>query len=165
MWKGGSIITMATRLKELQLDAVVIAVDTWLGSWEHWLQNDWFSWLCVEHGHPQLYSKFMANVVAAQVHGQVLPLPIDSVNAANLLKRLNVRSNIVRIDGGHDYHAVSSDLQHWWEIMPAGGVLINDDYFVDGAWSDVKRAIDDFLRVHPHTDFRHVSGKSRVTKL
>ncbi len=48
--------------------------------------------------------------------------------------------------------------------MPVGGILINDDYFPDGAWADVKRAVDDFLRVHPHTGFRHASGKCRATK-
>lgn len=165
VWKGGSTITMAKKLKELQLDAVVIAVDTWLGSWEHWFQNNWFEWLCVDHGRPQLYSKFMANVLAAGVQDYVVPLPIDSINASIILKRFNITPDLVHIDGGHDYHSVSSDLKHWWNVLAAEGTFIGDDYFLDGAWSDVKRAIDDFLGAHPHSHFRQDDGKCRATKL
>ena len=35
VWKGGSTIFMAKKMRELGLDAVVIAVDTWLGSAFH----------------------------------------------------------------------------------------------------------------------------------
>jgi predicted O-methyltransferase YrrM len=32
VWKGSSVITLASKMKELNLDGVVIAVDTWLGA-------------------------------------------------------------------------------------------------------------------------------------
>ena len=166
VWKGGSTITMARKLKELQLDAVVIAVDTWLGSWEHWVQDNWFGWLCTEHGRPQLYSKFMANVLAAGVQDYVVPMPIDSINASIILRQFRFEPDMLHIDGGHDYHSVNSDLTHWWSILRAGGTFIGDDYFPDSfAWADVKRAVDDFLRAHPYAEFRHSDGKCRATKL
>ena len=37
VWKGGSSMTMARKMRDLHLDSVVISVDTWLGSSEHWL--------------------------------------------------------------------------------------------------------------------------------
>ena len=165
VWKGGSTITMARKLKELQLDAVVIAVDTWLGSYEHWVQNDWFDWLSVEHGYPQLYSKFMSNVLEAGVQDYVLPLPVDSINAALIIERFGVKPDLLHIDAGHDYHSVSSDLKHWWNRLRSGGTFIGDDYCSDGTWADVKRAIDDFLRIHPNSNFQNSEGKCRVTKL
>ena len=36
VWKGQSTITMAAAMKRAQLDGCVIAVDTFLGSVEHW---------------------------------------------------------------------------------------------------------------------------------
>ena len=47
VWKGGSTIHMASVLRDAGIDGVVLAVDTWLGSWEHWQQDEWFpSLLC-----------------------------------------------------------------------------------------------------------------------
>ena len=34
VWKGGSTICMAKKIKEKYMDSVVISVDTWLGSWD-----------------------------------------------------------------------------------------------------------------------------------
>ena len=39
VWKGGSTVFMANAAKALGLPSVVIAVDTWLGSSEHWLTD------------------------------------------------------------------------------------------------------------------------------
>ena len=41
VWKGASVIFMANLLREMAADGVVIAVDTFLGSWEHWLNTEW----------------------------------------------------------------------------------------------------------------------------
>jgi cephalosporin hydroxylase len=40
VWKGSSVITLASKMKELNLDGVVIAVDTWLGAWDHWTNEE-----------------------------------------------------------------------------------------------------------------------------
>jgi hypothetical protein len=40
VWKGASVIFMAKKLRDFGLDAVVIAVDTWLGSVEKLDQSD-----------------------------------------------------------------------------------------------------------------------------
>src|SRR5207245_10513593 len=43
VWKGASCVSMARTVKMLDLDAAIVAIDTWLGSWEHWLQPQWLS--------------------------------------------------------------------------------------------------------------------------
>ena len=84
VWKGASVITMAEKLRALELDAAVVAVDTWLGSCEHWLQDPWFVSLGMEQGRPAMQRTFMANIVAARLEGHVVPLSIDSLNAFQL---------------------------------------------------------------------------------
>lgn len=63
VWKGASSITMARRLQELGMDGAVIAVDTWLGAWDHWIKPEWKEELCLFNGYPHLFEKFQANVV------------------------------------------------------------------------------------------------------
>ncbi len=165
VWKGGSTLFMAKHMRELGLDAVVIAVDTWLGSWDHWRNDQHFRELCFDHGYPRLYEKFAANVVRHGLQDYVVPLPLDSVNARNVLGHFKVAADVVHIDAGHDYDAVTSDLTQWWQALRPGGLLIGDDYHADGIrWPDVRRATDDFLARTPHTAFEFGHGKCRVVK-
>ena len=165
VWKGGSTIQMASAMREKKLDAVVIAVDTWLGSWEHWEQEEWFSDLLLEFGYPMLYYTFLANVVESGVEDYVIPFPLDSANAANVLQRKEVRPEIIHIDGGHDYDAVMSDLKRWWPLLRPGGTLIADDYDPEGkVWPTVKVAVDDFLKETQHLAFEAIPYKARFTK-
>ena len=69
-WKGGSAISMASRIRDLDLRGQVLCVDTWLGSLEHWLAKEdrerrsYYDSLQFKHGYPQLYYQFIVNVVA-----------------------------------------------------------------------------------------------------
>ncbi len=165
VWKGGSTIHMASVLRDSGIDGVVLAVDTWLGSWEHWQQDEWFPSLLCQNGYPSMYYTFLANVAAAGVEGHVLPLPQDSANASFVALYRGLRPQVVHIDAGHDYEAVMADLQRWWKLLVPGGVLIADDYDPEGkVWPTVRDAVDDFLRETPHSDFEAVPYKARFTK-
>src|SRR5437016_4087354 len=94
VWKGGSTVFMANAVKNLGVASVVIAVDTWLGSSEHWL-TDLFSEMSFINGYPALYHKFLSNVIRAGVADYVRPIPIDSLNAAEILKALSVAPKII----------------------------------------------------------------------
>ncbi len=163
VWKGGSTLTMARRLKELRLDAVVIAVDTWLGSWDHWENDEWFGHLRLEKGYPTLARAFMANVVKSGLQDYVVPLPLDSLNAAHVIRSFDIIPDVVHIDGGHDYEAVSADLRVWWDLLKPGGLLIGDDYS-DYSWPDVKRAFDDFFGARDLMPFEFEDNKCRIRK-
>lgn len=166
VWKGGSTLTMAHRLRELGIDGAVIAVDTWLGSWDHWIDPGLRQELCFMHGYPRLFDKFCANIVHHGVQDFVVPLPLDSVNARNVISRLGIVADIIHIDGGHDYEAVTTDLTQWWQVLRPGGVFIGDDYFENGSiWPEVFRAINDFLAKTPHWGFEFHSGKCRAIKI
>ena len=163
VWKGGSVMTMARRIRELGLDAAVIAVDTWLGAWDHWLQSEWFGHLAFDGGYPTLYRTFAANIAAAGLTDIVVPLPLDSVNAAHVIKARGVVADVVHIDGGHDFEAVAGDLAQWWPILRPGGILIGDDYHASGeVWPEVRRAFHAFF----DTDhLENAGGKCIIRKL
>jgi glycosyltransferase involved in cell wall biosynthesis len=148
VWKGGSVITMGREMKALGLDGVIIAVDTWLGAWDHWIQPIWFESLRLEAGYPTLFKTFAANILESDLADIVVPLPLDSLNAAAVLKSKNIRPDVLHIDGAHDYHAVFSDLRAWWPLLASGGVLLGDDYHPSGdTWPEVREAFHDFFKV------------------
>jgi predicted O-methyltransferase YrrM len=164
VWKGGSTVFMANAARALGLTSVVIAVDTWLGSSEHWLQQNLFSEMSFLSSYPALYHKFLSNVIRAAVADYVVPMPIDSLNAAHILKSVGVAAEIIHIDGGHDYDSVMADLRAWWPVLAPGGVLIGDDYFETGMWASVRQAFDNFFGALDLMPIENVDGKCRVRK-
>jgi hypothetical protein len=161
VWKGGSVLSLASTMKAMKLDGVVIAVDTWLGAWDHWTNDEWFAHLSFINGFPALYHTFAANIVGEGLQDYVLPLPLDSVNAAHVLRHYDVQADVVHIDGGHDVHAVTSDLREWWPMIRQGGVLIGDDY---PHWPGVKEAFDNFFAAEGKFPFEFDPPKCRIFK-
>ena len=171
VWKGGSVMTMGRALQTFGLDGVVIAVDTWRGSSEHWLANqgDWgldiADDLGFDRGSPRLYEKFIANIRAAGLQDYVVPLPLDSINAAQVLKRMGFSFDVIHLDGGHDYDSVTADLRLWWPLLVSGGILICDDYYPDNDfWPDVRRAVDEIAAAETLAGFENQDGKAMLRK-
>lgn len=162
VWKGGSVITMARRMKELGIDGVVIAIDTWLGASEHWLNSEWQASLRLEGGYPSLYKTFAANIVDQGLEDYVVPLPLDSVNAGGVLLTKGLAADLIHIDGGHDFQSVISDLTIWWPMIRQGGLLIGDDYHAYGdTWPEVRQGFHHFFNV----DYiRNTGGKCVIMK-
>jgi predicted O-methyltransferase YrrM len=164
VWKGASCIELANAVRTNNLDAVVIAVDTWLGSWDHWANIKWRTQLGFEFGYPTIYRIFMKNIIEAGLSDIVIPLPLDSINAWHVLKELKITPQLVHIDGGHDYDTVSRDLHKWWEVLSLGGILIVDDYDETGPWGEARDAVKDFLKTIAFAKFEAESNKCRFIK-
>jgi Methyltransferase domain len=148
---------------------VVIAIDTWLGSSEHYLWEKFIPDLDFEFGYPRLYHKFAANICNEGLQDYVVPLPLDSINGFQLLKAKAIRPDVLHIDAGHDYQSVMGDLKAWWPQLRDGGVLIGDDYFNkpiigQGKWPEVRQAFDEFFAAHANTVFESGDGKCYVGK-
>jgi predicted O-methyltransferase YrrM len=164
VWKGASSIRMAQAMKDQGVRGTIICVDTWLGSVEHWTQ-DWFADLACDHGYPTLQRKFMNNVVAANVQDIIVPLPLDSVNASQVLKHFAISADVIHIDAGHDYASVMSDLKAWWPVLAPGGLYIGDDYHQGGEhWAEVQQAHDAFFADIASGPLENVAGKCRLRK-
>lgn len=140
VWKGQSTITLANAMKLSGIDGCVIAVDTFLGSPEHWSRlGGLFS---RRNGRPDLYETFLANVHAAGLTDYVVPLPQTSVIAAAVLRHFNIRPQIVHVDAAHEYADVLRDVEDYWGLLAPGGFLIGDDY--DQGWPGVVQAAGEF---------------------
>lgn len=143
VWKGGSTVYLADLLRQRGVDGAVIAVDTFLGSPEHWDRNGPFSrGLLRQHGQPLLYRQFLSNVLHRGLAGRVVPLAQSSENAALILRHAGVSASLIHVDAAHEYEAVRRDLAAYWELLSPGGYLVGDDYVQE--WPDVIRAADDF---------------------
>ncbi len=143
VWKGNSTIHLAELMRRHGLAGAVIAVDTFLGSVEHWDRRSGFAGLMpFRHGLPLLYEQFLCNVVRSDTHHWIVPLAQTSANGAELLRRLGVAAGLIHIDASHEYEDVLRDARSYWEILLPGGYLIGDDYSKD--WPGVIRAADQF---------------------
>ena len=113
VWKGGSVITMAKKIQSLHLNSAIIAVDTWRGSPEHWCQPVLWELMNVKNGIPGLDETFMANIMSKSLQEFLVPLPVDSMFACEILKRKGIHPELIHIDAGHEYDSVMTDLRIW----------------------------------------------------
>jgi hypothetical protein len=144
VWKGQSTITMAKAMRAAGADGCVIAVDTFLGSVEHWSYGA--ASFPRRHGMPELYRTFLDNVHLKGVADLVVPLPQTSLTAAVILKSAGIRARLVHVDAAHDKADVVGDAEAYWALLEPGGVLVGDDYAP--SWPGVVRGAHAFaLRV------------------
>lgn len=136
-WKGLSSIKMANHLKKQDKPGTIIAIDTWLGSPEHMRMQVLGA---RELGSTTLYRQFLANVMHTGFTEYIYPFPISSIQGGHFLEENKVMADIIYIDAGHEYEAVSLDIIVFWRLLKPGGTLIFDDY----VWTGVRRAIDEF---------------------
>lgn len=116
-WLGSSTRHIAKCLPD---DGVIYAVDHWRGSEEHQpAQSCWIPQL------PQLYEYFLSNVIHEGLTAKIIPLRINSLDAA---QSLSVQADIVYIDASHDTESVYRDLKAWFPHVKSGGILCGDDW-------------------------------------
>ena len=145
VWKGRSSVFLAKMLEQTGIDGAVIAVDTFLGSTEHWVVRsdpDFFPSLRTEHGMPRLYWQFLSNVVRMGCADRIVPLPQTSINAALILRRLGIVADLVHVDAAHELEPVLADARAFWELLAPGGLLVGDDY--SPVWPEVMEAAERF---------------------
>lgn len=143
VWKGQSVTHLAEAMRRVRPDSALLAIDTFLGSPEHWDRrraDRIVDSLGLVHGWPSLYWQFLSNMVLSGHAERVVPLPQTSDNAALILRRLGLRADLIHIDAAHEYEPVKRDLENYWALLRPGGILVGDDY----AWPGVKQAADEF---------------------
>jgi hypothetical protein len=141
-WKGASAVHMGRVSTALGLRPTILCVDTWLGSLEIWAQPHLARLAPRRHGYPQVYFQFLHNVKAAGLQHQVVPLVATSAVGARMLRMLEVQAELVYIDGSHEYRDVTLDLQDYWPLVRAGGVMFGDD--CNPNFPGVQRAVREF---------------------
>ena len=144
-WKGASAIHISNLLKSNGIEAAVFCVDTWLGDSSHWYRPEWRSHLQLKNGFPNFYYQFLANVMKNGHEDMIIPIPQSSRSACNWFRQIDLKPDVVYLDGSHDEADVYLDCLDYWELLAPNGVLFGDDY--GGIMNQgVKRAVDKFCQ-------------------
>lgn len=136
-WMGASAIQAANIIRDLGRNDLVVCVDTWLGSPEH------FTGVQRNRGFPTFYYDFLQNIVNHGHQSRVVPLPLPSLQAISILRQLFPGGvDIIYIDAAHEYLPVYLDIVHYWPLLKNGGRMLGDDYTEH--WPGVKQAVQQF---------------------
>jgi len=141
-WMGHSAIHMTEAALRECGGATVICIDTWLGSSEHYFNDEFLNDLSFKNGRPDFYVSFLANADFRQAQNHILPISLPSRTACEVLAKLEIRADLIYIDAGHGYNDVMSDITDAHILLADGGIMFGDDYF----HKPLKRAVDDYAR-------------------
>jgi hypothetical protein len=144
-WKGQSAINMGKTTKELGLGTTIHCVDTWLGAIEFWssLKETEERNLLLRHGYPQIYYQFLSNVIHNGLQDTILPFPNTSENGFRYFRDIKLTADLIYIDASHEEEDVYKDVNNYFTLLNAGGIIFGDDYV---SWIDVKKSIDRFVK-------------------
>lgn len=117
-WLGASTRFIADCLPE---GSVVYAVDTWRGSLNEDVQVK-------DPRAPYLYQLFLSNVKHAHLTGKIVPVRMESLEAA---KALNIKADLIYIDGDHATEAVKKDILAWYQHLAPNGLMCGDDWLAE----------------------------------
>ena len=165
VWKGASVIAMAEQIRKSSKQGVVIAVDTFLGSSEHYISDQFSPSVGLDsNGKLKLFEIFRSNVYERNLQEFVIPIPLDSQSANEFIRRRGVQVDVIHLDAGHHYTSVISDLLSWWKVLKVNGSFICDDYSKE-IWPSVFSAVNDFLEQVDYKNFHSTRQKCLFEKL
>lgn len=124
----GSYLGLSTRFLLERSPAEVIAIDTWLGSIEHYDLADCRELL------PRLFEQFVTN---CWPHRERLTmLRNTTANGLRLLHRRGVKPDLIYLDASHESEDVALDVQLIRKLFPEA-ILVGDDW----TWESVRTGV------------------------
>jgi GT2 family glycosyltransferase len=141
-WKGRSSRAIADNLPP---DGILFCVDTFNGSSgepdAHKTAKD--------RAGDDTYLCFCANLADHIEAGRVVPLRMDSANAAGFLKDMGLRLDACFLDGDHSHEGIKRDIEAWKPLVKEGGLLCGHDYYLPEqnplAWVGVRQCVDELF--------------------
>lgn len=144
-WKGLSTSTMARVCKENNINAKIIAIDTWLGAPEFWttglFDNTRGGSFNSVNGYPMVYFTFIKNIKKLGYDDIIIPLPLSSTCAVDVINYYKIKPDIIYIDAAHEYESVKQDIDMYRKLLNDNGMIFGDDY--SKWWPGVIKAVDD----------------------
>jgi beta-1,4-mannosyl-glycoprotein beta-1,4-N-acetylglucosaminyltransferase len=146
-WKGRS-----TRSWGDNSCGKVYAIDHWKGTED---ERETFHIEVKEMNGDKIYFTFLSNNYDLIENGKVLPIRMDSINAAKFLTDKGIQADMIFIDGGHTYEEVKKDIDIWLPLVKETGFIAGHDYFHEHHWPGVKQAVTERFKediyVEPNT--------------
>jgi hypothetical protein len=84
---------------------------------------------------PCLYQQFLSNVIHANLTDRIIPIRMESLEAA---KGLSISADLIYIDAAHSEEAVFADIVAWSEHLATDGILCGDDW----NWIEVRKGVE-----------------------
>lgn len=134
VWFGKSIVYLAQKIKELDKDIKIYAVDTWEGT-----KNESMLMDIVKQFNGNIYQEFLNNIKDCNV-STIIPIVKESKEAAKDFPDNSL--DFVFLDADHSYEAVIGDINTWYPKIKNGGIISGHDY---GFWNSVNKAVDQLL--------------------
>jgi len=134
-WLGGSAVTMAQAMKDLELLGEIVCVDSWQGPFTFWDRircPDGYRALNLKNGWPQVFYQFLSNIMYHNLQDYITPLPQSCDVAAQVLEMFHIKADMIYIDASHEEDAVTRDLIAYSRLLHANGVIFGDDYYHAG---------------------------------
>lgn len=155
-WCGRSSRAIADNLP---VDALCICVDTFNGS-----SGEPDAHITAkEREGDAVYMKFQANLYDHIRLGRVMPLRMESGNAAEFLQQMGVQPDVIFIDGDHSTEGFRRDVNLWQPLLKEGGLLCGHDYYLPEqnplAWIGVRTVVNEMFpdaQQVPNTSIWHV---------
>lgn len=158
-WAGRSTRAIADNLP---VGAVLLACDSWNGSSG---EPDAHK-TAKEREGDGVFMKFFANLYDHIRLGRVIPVRMDSANAADILARMELRADVCFIDGDHSHEGFKRDVDAFRPLVREGGLLCGHDYYLPEqnplAWIGVREVVTEMFpdaQQAPNTSIWHVRPK------
>lgn len=137
VWKGHSISFLARKIKELNYDVKIYAVDLF----EDAIEEDWNKNLKNEISIiSDIYNRVLEN---NEVRDMITDLKGLSWEMADHFEDNSV--DFVFIDAGHEYESVVKDIKAWLPKIKSGGIISGHDFYnAPGVGKAVKELIPQF---------------------
>lgn len=138
----GSFLGRSTRALADNTNGVVFALDSWIGPvgantkpLAPELNVLSASGEYTEEEKKHFSAQFISNLLDHITAGKVVPVKCEHENAG----QIDLRPDMVFIDGDHSYSAVRRDIKIWWNKLQPGGLICGHD----ASQSQVRKAVTD----------------------
>jgi len=116
-------------------------VDPWQSQSDEQYNRAWYS--CSQDEINEIHGEVLKRFEKEIETGQVEVCPITSLKASSLFE--DEYFDFIYVDGNHLYDFVKNDLKLYFPKLKSGGIIMGDDYNIEGWWDNgVKRAVDEF---------------------
>jgi len=147
-WKGLTTTSMTNIITSNNIQSKIVCIDTWQFSPNILINNgnninfDELNKRGI--GFPIIYYTFINNICKLNLYDLIIPFPMGSIEAANILNNYNIKFNIIFLNCYYDYDSVTYNLNVYWKILKINGYIFGDYYNK----INIKNAIDDFSNNH-----------------
>ena len=142
VWLGRSICYLGQRVKQLNKEVEIFAVDHFEGSGSFVGEQQVHEEMIKRYGG-SIFSQFEFNLKNLDLENFIKPIKMDSATAS--LKFDNESIDVIFLDADHSYKSVKKDLECWYPKVKKGGILAGHDY----TWESVRKAVNEFLIPRP----------------